>query len=196
MKRKLLNSIIILIMTSIVITTSSCGKNSKSPELRVQDYFPMKTMTKHFSGGFENAGFTQIIDKVMVDKVQVKQLDTGTGVIFIYQISDKEIRLIFSNEVPDGKFKDNYIGTVEPNSKDIILKTPLEIGTKWTDASEIKHEITGINVPVQTPAGSFSAIEVTLLKDEFKSKVYYVKELGLVKRIIEGYSKDELIKIE
>ncbi|MBU3142531.1 hypothetical protein [Clostridium sp. CF012] len=196
MKTKLSISVIILILISIIITISSCAKNSKDTVLRIQDYFPKKGMIKKFSGGFENSGFTQIIDKINGNKFQIKQQDTATGVILIYQVSDTDIRLIFSKEEPEGKFKENYIGLVEPNANDIILKTPLEVGTRWTDASELKYEITGINVPVNAPAGSFSAIEVTSIRDTFKSKMYYAKDLGLVKRTIEGYSEDELIKID
>jgi len=196
LKRNLLTSAIILIMISIVIGTSACAKTSNVTELNVQAYFPKKTMIKQFSGGFENSGFRQIIDKIEGDKVQLKQLDTGTSVILIYQVTDKDIKLIFSKEEPDGQFKENYIGVVEANADNIILKTPLEVGTKWTDVSGLKLEITGINVAVKTPAGSFSTIEVTSLRDTFKSKLYYAKDLGLVKRIIEGYSGDELIKVE
>ena len=104
------------------ITTNDPTKNNPNKELRVQDYFPSKTMTKQFSGGYENQGFKQITDKIDEDKVQVKQMDSGTGVILIYQVSQNDIRLIFSREVSDGKFKENYIGTVEPNDDRIILK--------------------------------------------------------------------------
>ena len=169
-------------------------KNNGNKELRVQDYFPSKTMTKQFSGGYENQGFKHIIDKIYEDKFQVKQVDSGTGVIFIYQVSDNDIRLIYSHEVSDGKFQENYIGTVQPNSDKIILKAPLEVGTKWTDDADGKYEITGINVGVKTPAGRFVAVEVTFLRGDFKTKSYYVKGLGLVKS--SGYSEDVLVKIE
>jgi hypothetical protein len=175
------------------ITTNSHAKNN---ELRVKDYFPSRIMTKQFSGGYENQGFKHTIDKIDEDKVQIKQIDSGTGVILIYQVSDNDIRLIFSSEVADGKFKENYIGTVQPNDDKIILKSPLEVGTKWTDKDDAdsKYEITGINVGVKTPAGTFDAVEVTFFRGEFQTKSYYVKGLGLVKR--SGYSEEVLIKIE
>lgn len=184
-------------MISIVITTSSCAKSSKIPDLRVEDYFQNKNMIKHFSGGFENGGFKQITDKIEKDKIQVVQQDTGTSVILIYQISaNNNISLIYRKEELGGKSKENYIGIVNPNADDIILKAPIEVGTSWTDNLDIKYEITGINVAVNTPAGTFSAVEVTSLKDAFKSKMYYAKDLGLVKRTIEGSGEDQLIKVE
>jgi len=196
LKRKLLFPIIILVIIGIVITLNYPVKNGESQELRVQDYFPRKTMIKEFSGGFENGGFKHIIDKIYKDKVQVKQLDTGTGVILIYQVSENDIKLIFRSEEPDGKFKDNYIETVKPNISEVILKSPLEVGTKWINNEDMAYEITGINVRVTTPAGKFSAVEVTSIRDSFEVKRYYVKDFGLVKTSIKGYGEDELIKVE
>jgi hypothetical protein len=196
LKRKLLFSVIILVMVSIVITTNFRSKNGGNNDIRVQDYFPRKTMTKQFSGGFENGGYKHIIDKIDKDKVQVKQLDTATATILIYQVSENDIRLIFRNEEPDGKFKENYIGIVKPNVDEIILKSPLEVGTQWTDNSDGKYEITGINVGVKTPVGTFSTVEVTLLRGGSEVKMYYAKDFGLVKRTIKDYSEDELIRIE
>jgi hypothetical protein len=70
------------------------------------------------------------------------------------------------------------------------------VGTQWTDNSDGKYEITGINIGVKTPVGTFSTVEVTLLRGGSEVKMYYGKDLGLVKRIIKGYSEDELIKVE
>lgn len=196
MKRKLLLSIIVLVMIGIGITLKYSAKNDHIQELRVQDYFPKKTMIKHFSGGFENGGFKHIIDKIYKDKVQVKQIDTGTGVIRVYQVSENDITLIYSREESDGKFKEDYIESLEANTSNVIIKAPLEVGTKWSDKTDMKYEITGINVEAITPAGKFSAVEVTEVRDSFEIKRYYAKDLGLVKTSIKGYGEDELIKIE
>jgi uncharacterized ubiquitin-like protein YukD len=196
LKRKLIFSVIILVMVSIVITINFRSKNGGNKDIRVQDYFPRKTMIKQFSGGFENGGYKHIIDKIDKDKIQVKQLDTATATILIYQVSENDIRLIFRNEEPDGKFKKDYIGIVKPNVDEIILKSPLEVGTQWTDNSDGKYEITGINIGVKTPVDTFSTVEVTLLKGGSEVKMYYGKDLGLVEKIIKGYREDELIKVE
>lgn len=112
------------------------------------------------------------------------------------QVSEKDIRLIFRNEEPDVKFKENYIGIVKTNVDEIILKSPLVVGTQWTDNSDGKYEITGINVEVKTPVGTFPTVEVTLLRGGLEVKMYYAKDFGLVKRTIKDYSEDELIRIE
>lgn len=178
-------------MISIVITLNYPAKNGESQELKVQDYFPRKTMIKEFNGGFKH-----IIDKIHQDKVQVKQLDIATGVILIYKVSENDIKLIFRSEEPDGKFKDNYIETVKPNISEVILKSPLEVGTKWINNEDMTYEITGINVRVTTPAGKFSGVEVTSIRDSFEVKRYYVKDFGLVKTSIKGYGNEELVKVE
>lgn len=196
MKRKLLFPVIILLMIFIVIAINLPFNNERNKEIRVQDYFPSKPIIKQFSGGFENGGYKHIIDIINKDKVQVKQLDTATAAILIYQVSEKDIRLIFKNEEPDGKFKKDYMGIVKSNVDEIILKSPLKVGTKWADNSEGKYEITGINVEVKTPVGSFPTVEVTLLRGGLEIKMYYAKELGLLKRTIKGHGIDELIKVE
>jgi hypothetical protein len=181
---------------SISVNPKSSTKGEEAVDLRIQDYFPKKGMKKYFTGGFENAGFIQIIDKFEGDKAQIKQLDSGTGVALVYQVTEMDIKIIFGTEVGDGKFKDDYIGTVTANRNDILLKAPILVGTKWTNDRERKCEITGVNVKVKTPAGTFYTIEVTNTSGEYLSKDYYAKDLGLVRVSTKGYDDSLLIKIE
>lgn len=181
---------------SVSTKKSNYAKVGDASNFIVQDYFPKKNMKKYFSGGFENGGFTQTIDKFQGEKVQEKQLDTGTAVASVYQVTDKDIRKIFVTEVGDGKFKDDYIATAEANRNDIILKAPLSVGTQWADDRDGKYEITGINVKVETSAGTFYTVEVTYTRGDYVNKKYYAKYLGLVKSSIKGYGDDLLIKVE
>ncbi|WP_105620075.1 hypothetical protein [Vallitalea okinawensis] len=187
---------VVLALLFFFIILNFNAKNVRDDELRVQEYFPKEEMIKEFSGGFENSGFTHTIDKIENGRAQVKQVDTGTGVIRIYEISENDISLIYSQEVGNGKFEENYIDTIKPNKSKIILKAPLKVGTKWTDDTGGKFEITGINVKVKTPVGIFYAIEVSFTRDDFEVKRYYVKGVGLVKSIIKEYGEDELIEIK
>lgn len=177
------------------LSNPSDSNSEKEKVLLVQDYFPNKTMTKRFSGGFENGGFTHTIDIVNQDKVQVKQQDTGTGVILVYQISVNDIKLIFKNEVSDGNFKENYLDSFKNNVDEIILKAPIKVGTNWTDTDGGEYEITGVNNQVNTPAGTFETIEVTFRKGDFEIKRYYARNLGLVKSSTKGHREDKLIEI-
>lgn len=197
MIKKSIRIIVCVLVIILGLALNGCSNPSEPKvNLSVKNYFPKRTMTKHFSGGYENGGFTHTVDMIVKDKVQVKQMDTGTGVILVYQISDSDIRLVFSREVPDGGFKENYIETLEANTDEIILKAPLELGNSWTDNEDGKFEITGVNVQVKTPAGRFDTVEVTFTRGDFEVRRYYASDLGLVKSSIKGYGKDELIKIE
>lgn len=193
MKRKsiiLLSGLILLLVAIIHFGI----RNSKDKDLRVEQYFPNIKMTKEFSGGFENAGFYQIVDRFKNNKIQVKQYNTGTGVVLIYQISNNDIKLIYSRE--GESFEENYIDNVVPNTDEIILKAPLKLGTKWVSSRGGSYEITGVNVKVFTSVGMFYAVEVTYKDDEFQSRDYYVKNLGLIKRSIKGHGHDNLLKIK
>lgn len=203
MVKKTIEIFIFMIVVILGLNISGCGKLSnpsvtnteKEKELLVKAFFPTKTMIKRFSGGFENSGFTHTIDIVNQDKVQVKQLDAGTGVIFVYQISVNEIRLIFNREVSDGNFEENYINSIKNNADKVILKAPIKVGTNWSDSKGGIYEITGVDVQLNTPAGIFDTIEVTFRKGDFEIKRYYAKDIGLVKSSTKGYSEDELIEI-
>ena len=196
MKRKVL--IIIgatLALLLIFIMTNLSTQNDRDKELKVKSYFPKEEMIKKFSGGFENSGFTQTIDRIKNEKSQIKQVDTGTGVIVIYEVTDENISLIYTKEVSNGEFKEDYLDNIEPNMNKEILKAPLEVGTKWNNEQDGEFQITGINVKVKTPAGKFYAIEVTYINNDFVSKKYYVKNLGLVKEISKEFNNTELIDI-
>jgi hypothetical protein len=187
---------------SISAKPSDSSKGWEATEPMVRDYFPSKPVKKYFTGGFENGGFTHTFEKFEGDKVQVEQFDTAVGIALIYQISDEHIRKIYGGEMPDGKHEEDYIGKVQANSNDVILKAPLVVGTKWTNDKGDKYEISEVNVKVKTPAGTFNTVEVTVKYSGWDSvnKFYYAKDLGLVKSSIisnKGLTMDDLlIKIE
>lgn len=187
--------IVVLIIALIVLLKSNISSDNQEEVLNVSDYFPQVEMTLEYSGGFENAGFTQIVDRIEGDKVQIKHIDTGAYLAMVYQVTDEYIKLIYAEEVSGEGFKENYLESFNPNRGQIILSEPLEVGFKWT-VDDSQYEITGTNVEITTPAGTFNTIEVIQIRDEFEVKSYYAKELGLVKRIIEGYGVDELISVE
>lgn len=123
---------ITVIDTNTSKTYSFDSKISKDDELTIRDYFPNKTMTKKFSGGFENSGYTNTIYKIEGDKVQINKTNTGGAFVSIYQISNDDIRLIFTSEVPDEELQKDYIKTFKPERDDdgrVILKSPLKVGT-------------------------------------------------------------------
>lgn len=185
---------IIIAIAALSIFKSPINKVD-SLSMGADDFFPKQVMTKKFSGGFENEGFTHIIDKFENGKLQIKQTDSAMPTILVYEISKESIKLIYSQEIHDIKFGENYIENTESNRKDIIIKAPIKKGTKWTDEKG-KYEITGVDVEITTPAGDFNnTVEVTFTRNDFEVKRYYAKDIGLVKSIIDGLV-DELIEIK
>lgn len=187
--------IVVLIIALVVLLKSNISSDNQEEVLNVSDYFPQVEMTLEYSGGFENAGFTQIVDWIEGDKVQIKHIDTGAYLAMVYQVTDEYIKLIYAEEVSGEGFKENYLESFNPNREQVILQAPLKLGTKWS-VDDSQYEITATDVEITTPTGTFTTIEVTQSRDEFEVKSYYANGLGLVKRIIEGYGVDELISVE
>lgn len=196
-------SILIVIFTLAIATitvfsafTALSVQNDMDKILRVEDYFPTQKIRKEFTGGFENSGYTHTIDKFEQGKAQLKQLDTGTGVVMIYEISQDEIRIISSQEVGDGNFRESYLDSLSQDRNNVILKSPLRVGTKWSDDMKGEIKITGVNVKVKTPIGKFYGIKVEYKAGDFDVTEYYVKGLGLVKKAFKNFWTDELIKVD
>ncbi len=141
-------------------------------------YFPGREMIKVFDGGFEDEGMIHVVDGFSRDRLQIKQVDHGVGVAFVYQLEDDRVRRVFGEEVT--LFEDDYLGET-PNQNIVVLKGPLKLGTTWEDETGAEYSITDVGVEVETPAGSFITVEVTFRRGQFVMKRYYARGLGLVK---------------
>lgn len=78
----------------------------------------------------------------------------------------------------------------EPDTSDIVLlKEPLSLGASWVRSKAandgIRTKVTGVDVPVTVPYGTFNALEVTTVYEEGEASEinYYVKDIGLIKTI-------------
>jgi len=158
----------------------------------VSDYFPSKQITKVFSGGFENAGMRNTVLSVEGNLVQILQEDTGTNLILVYEVTENQIRLIFSEEE---YYSTEKIDDVVPNRSETILKAPLEVGTKWDSEHGGFFEVTAVDMEVTTPAGTFTTIEVTYQYNEFWTRFYFARDLGLIKTVSEMFST-ELLEVK
>lgn len=158
------------------------------------DYFPQDQMVKTFRNQLNNEEFTHIIDKIKDNKIQIKQVDGQANVVMVYDLSDHMIRLVYTSE--EKEFKDDYISNFKANRNDIIIKSPLELGTYWTDNIGGVYEIIGTNSMVKTPAGEFETLLVEYENDGFRVREYYAKDIGLVKIVINNYLVSELVHIE
>lgn len=186
---------LILVLSIILFSLIGCSSVTSTNKSNdsVKDFMPNKPMIKLFNGDFENAGRVEVLDKVSGNKYQIKFVNTGTGGVGVYETKEDEIREVYSI-VGIEEFEESYLNK-KSNSNDLILKGPIEKGTKWSNTKNELYEITGIDIKVKTPAGTYNTIEVTYKNGDYESKHYYAKGLGIVKTATEIYPS-ELIEVD
>jgi hypothetical protein len=183
----------IIILLSISFAIKDVNVATKDSNLL--KYYPTKEMVKIFKSKSQNEGFTHIVDRIEGNKVQIKQVDLLTRVAMVYEIAENYIKLVFTEEVGNNDFKENYIQGLQPNREDYILKAPLAVGTKWYDDIGGVFEIIKTNAIVETSAGTFETLVVRYTNDDFTVKEYYSADVGLVKIILNNYAEFELVQI-
>jgi len=188
-------SLITIVTVALTLIAVKQVKIEKEP-INQSLYFPNKKMVKTFNKTPNEEGFIHIVDKIKDGRVQIKQVDSQTRVVMIYSISADSIKLIYTKELGYDDFEDDYIEDLIPNRDDFILKSPIEIGTNWSDGDGGIYEIIKTNAVVETPAGTFEAIVVRYTNDEFTVKEYYAKDIGLIKIIVNNFGEYELIQIK
>lgn len=165
------------------------------PKARPGNYFPSKKMVKTFKGNLNNDEFIQLVDRLEGEKIQIKQIDSHTKVAMVYEISKHMVSLVYSQEVNNG-FKDDYISNLKVNRDNIIIKTPLTIGTSWRDDIGGVYQIVEMDSIVKSPGGIFKTMVIEYTNDEFFVREHYAKDIGLVKIIINNYLVNELVNLE
>ena len=188
-KKKCLLLIIIFLIIILLIQ-----RFLTHPKTRPSNYFPNTQMVKSFKGKLDNDEFVQIVDIIEDNKIQIKQADSGTNVVMVYDISKEMIKLVYTCE--EDEFKDDYIVNLKENRDDIVIRTPLTIGTSWKDNIGGVYRIVEVDSIAITPAGRFETLVIEYKNDEFNVREYYAKDIGLVKIVINNYLINELIELE
>jgi hypothetical protein len=164
--------------------------NGGKPALKPGNYFPLtKGSTWKYQGeGNEYAAFNREVLFIKENLAQLKEDNGGTVSASIFKVTDNEIiRIYFQGEVYEA------INLLDRQSNDdtIILKAPLETGTKWNNRDH-GREIVDINATITTPAGKFeNCIKVKITNPYSTLYEYYKEEVGLVKR--EFHSEQTLV---
>ncbi len=162
-------------------------------------YFPPKNMKMIYNGGFEGGGYSITTEFIEGNRLQTKEISTGTRVVAVYTISEEAITIIFTKE--ESGQERNYINAAS-NTNRIVLKGPIKVGTTWAtweQGERRQSTITGVGVEVLTPAGRYNAVEVTTTIANRISKDYYAQDIGLVKSTYKAgdfEKQSELIKVE
>lgn len=150
-------------------------------ELKPADFFPLtQGSTWEYQGeGNEYASFLREVVFAEEDRAQVKENNGGTVSAAVFQVSETAVtRIYFQGEA----YEDENFLDVSPGENTVILKTPLEVGTKWEDSSASK-EIVETDAVVETPAGTFeNCLKVKSTYEDSTIYEYFKVGVGMVKR--------------
>lgn len=185
MKKKIAAILLILCILASLLILYRINSVQNIEQINIIEYFPKESMVKVFDGGFENSGHVQIVDMFEHDRIQIKELNTGAGMVFVYEIQNDKVRLIYSEQVDIDLLQYNSID-LESNTNKVILEGPVEKNHVWTHEDKTM-KITDINVEVTTPAGNFQAIEVTTeYSSGYTIQHYYARSIGLIMTKYDG----------
>jgi len=155
--------------------------NQTNDDSAMSDYFPILTNTNYHYESPAGADFTQDIYVTYTNGniIQRRAASAKVPTTEVLQIQNGEVHLIYGD--PNYYFYEN-ITTAEPIMDMLLLKEPFEQGQKWTQDASGQCEITAMDVPVTTPSGDYTAMEVTTkFSDGRQQEEYYAKGVGLVK---------------
>lgn len=144
------------------------------------DYFPFAENTHmlYKGTGNEYAAYETYVDYLKDDVMQVRQINAGTVMALVYKFEDGAIKRVFSKE--EAYYRHDFTD-MAAQQEEIIIKEPIAVGTSWTLEDGSTRSITDLGKEVETPLGSFTALEVTTTRQDATSIDYYVKGTGLVK---------------
>jgi len=180
----------ITIMLICIITLIGCspkpdGNGDGTEQLTVSDYFPIRDNTRYIYEGYGNeyAAYQATVDYSQDDKIQQRINNGGTEIVTVFKIADGKVTKVFSRG--ETYFRQNFMDEQSNGPEEIILMEPIEVGTSWT-AGDSQTTITSLDKEVETPYGTYDALEVTAEGTDAKTINYYVKDIGLIKTIYIG----------
>jgi spore germination protein GerM len=164
-------------------TTAPAAQPTAAGE-RPNDYFPvLENYRLTYEGaGNEYASYVAYTEFQEGNKLQRRIDNGGTVTSRVYKWENGKLTRV--NSVPEAYVRENLLNTPETESE-VLLQEPLTVGTAW-DAANARRSITGVNVPVQTSSGNYTALEVTTQGSDYKTVDYYAKGIGLVKSIFQS----------
>jgi hypothetical protein len=153
----------------------------------IQDFYPLQADVEYvYEGeGNEYASYHRYTDFVdpETNKIQTRTNNGGTETVRVIEIKDGKISVV--SIINECYYRENIMDneTAVLAEEEILLMEPLVMGTQWTLPDGRKRTITGTNVPIETPSGSYKTIEVMTDSEEYTTKDYYAPKVGLVKEI-------------
>ena len=147
----------------------------------IPDYFPFVADVQYeYSATWEAADYQVYNAYIRGNAVQRLVSGPSRDSVEVLEYKDGALRMQFGD--PYYYFYED-ITDAEPNNDRIVLMEPLVVGTEWSEASGEASRITSLDAPVETPLGSYAALEVTVTPagGGGTQLFYYAKGIGLVK---------------
>lgn len=193
-KPYIMSAIVLSLLTTIVLAgckptnntngnnTNNTNGNGNNKTYTISDYYPFvaNLKTVYEGTGNEYASKTEYVDYIKGDKIQIRSDNGGTVVAQVLQNKNGELTLL--NSEGEIYYKQDMTSMAAKKSE-VLLKEPLAKGTNWTLPDGRKRSISGVNVDITTPLGSYKALEVTTEGSDYQNKDYYVLNMGLVKTV-------------
>ncbi|MFB0919429.1 MAG: GerMN domain-containing protein, partial [Oscillospiraceae bacterium] len=133
---------------------------------------------------FEYATFDEYVDYTSENKIQQRSNNGGTVLARVIEIGGGKAVLTFSRE--DYFYRENFLKKAS-NMGDILLMEPIKVGTTWTLKDGRVKTITGTNVKVETPSGTYMTVAVKTDYGVGNTSInYYAPGIGLVKVLTYG----------
>lgn len=158
------------------IETSAIGNQNK-----VSDYFPLiKDIHISYKGtGNEFASLERYVDYVNGSRIQLRDMNPGTVAVNVYEIGSETVKRVYSS----GESYSRVDCTSLNNNDEIIIKSPIKVGTEWDLKGGAKRSITAVDKDISIPLGNFKALEVTTEGTDSNVREYYVKGMGFAARV-------------
>jgi hypothetical protein len=174
--------------------TSQTSSPLTDTKLRVTDFFPLKKdiYMKYKGTGNEYAPFETYVDYIHDNVIQQRVITGGTTSVIVYKIDSGSLVKVFSQ----GETYHKYDYTKSSNSKEILIKEPIAVGTSWKLDDGSTRSITSVEKPIKTPFGNYKAIEITTQRAQSTNVDYYSKNLGLIKRVFTSKEVSQVVTSE
>lgn len=156
--------------------------------LTVQDYFPFQVDTEYVYEGEGNEFAAMNVWTDYADsnssRIQTRADNGGSEIVKVIEIKDGKLTLITS--VGECYYRDNLLDTEASDKSEVLLMEPLVKGTQWTLPDNSKRYISNTEVSVETPLGTYQALEVTTEGTDHKTIDYYAPNKGLIKTVYQS----------
>lgn len=177
-------SFILLLIFSFGCASNITDKNADkdSQDLKVEEYYPIKENVKYIyeGNGNEYASYNIYIDYTSESRLQQRVDNGGTVMAKVIEVNDGKVTRLLSRG--EAYYRENLLNT-KGEEEEVLLMEPLVKGTSWTLNDSRVRTITDTSANIETPSGTYKAMEVTTegLKD--RTIDYYAKGVGLVKSV-------------